>query len=128
MNTHLLASLLLCAGTLPAQATCTVYQHRDYGGAHWTLGPADEMQMGGGEPIAKQTYDGPNIGQIYYRPDWNDQISSFKVTGGCNLTLWQHASTQGYGPTFKSSTSYRYVGDRWNDQASWAFCDCPLRR
>ena len=120
-----LAAVILGASVAfaaPASAGCTVYQHRDYGGAHWGLGNDDELQMGG-EPMGKTTSDGPG-GQIYFRPDWNDQISSFKVTKGCRITLWQHAGTRGGGATFKASKSYSYVGDNWNDQASWAYCGC----
>ena len=114
-----LCSLSLALGCAPAWAGCTVYQHRDYGGAHWGLGNADELQMGGGEPIGKT-----GGGRIYYQPSWNDQISSFKVSQGCSITLWQHAGTHGYGHTFKASKSYNYVGDGWNDQASWVYCSC----
>ena len=105
--------------SVSAWANCTVYQHRDYGGAHWTLGSQDELQMGGGEPMGKT-----GGGRINYRPDWNDQISSFRVTQGCTITLWQHAGTSGYGARFRSSSSYNYVGGSWNDQASWAYCSC----
>lgn len=104
---------------VPAWAGCTVYEHRDYGGAHWGLGSFDELQMGGGEPMGKT-----GEGRIFYRTDWNDKISSFRVTPGCHITLWQHAGTTGNGATFEASRSYSYVGSRWNDQASWAYCYC----
>jgi hypothetical protein len=109
----------IALSSVSAWANCTVYQHRDYGGAHWTLGSQDELQMGGGEPMGKT-----GGGRINYRPDWNDQISSFRVTQGCTITLWQHAGTSGYGARFRSSSSYSYVGGSWNDQASWAYCSC----
>ncbi len=102
-----------------AEAGCSVYQHRDYGGARWGLGSRDELQMGGGEPMGK-TGDG----RIYYQPSWNDQVSSLKVTPGCTLTLWQHAGTSGGGATFTANKNYKYVGSSWNDQASWAYCYC----
>ena len=102
-----------------AETGCILYQHRDYGGAHWAMARNSFMQMGGGEEI------GATHMINYYRPDWNDQVSSFKVVGPrCTLTLYEHAGTWGYGHTFKSNVSYRYVGDRWNDKASWAVCSC----
>jgi hypothetical protein len=102
-----------------AETGCILYQHRDYGGAHWHMARNSFMQMGGGEPIGA-------TGMIdYYRRDWNDQVSSFRVVGHrCTLTLYEHAGTWGYGATFRSTVSYKYVGSRWNDKASWAVCSC----
>jgi syncollin len=102
-----------------ADTGCILYQHRDYGGAYWYMARNSFMQMGGGEPMGA-------TGMIdYYRPDWNDHVSSFRVVGPrCTMTLYQHAGTWGYGARFRSSRSYLYVGSSWNDQASWAVCSC----
>jgi syncollin len=101
-----------------AQTGCILYQHSDYGGAHWSMAQNSFVQMGG-EGVSHNNLTS------YYRPDWNDQVSSFKVMPGCQLTLWEHASTWGYGARFRSTRSYKYVGSRWNDKASWALCRCP---
>jgi hypothetical protein len=115
------ASLLFVPTPAGAEWGCVLYQHRDFGGAYWVMVRNSFMQMGGGEPMGGTNLVG------YYRPDWNDQVSSFSVnrSRGCQLTLWQHAGTWGYGATFgPTSSSYSYVGSSWNDQASWAHCYC----
>jgi hypothetical protein len=119
-------AIAACLAPVGAQADCTIYQHRDYGGVHWQMERNSFMQMGGGEEIGASVSHG-TAPTSYYRPDWNDQVSSFRVSGGCTIVLYQHAGTWGYGATFRSNRSYRYVGDRWNDQASWAECNCPRR-
>jgi hypothetical protein len=114
-----LALLTLLPAGAQAQSGCIVYQHRDFGGAHWQMQPNSFMQMGG-EPIGISRTKG------YYRPDWNDQISSFKVFGGCTITLWEHVGrTGGAGHHFRSNRSYSYVGGAWNDKTSWVDCNCP---
>jgi syncollin len=92
--------------------------NRMHSGAHWSMAQNSFVQMGG-EGVSHNNLTS------YYRPDWNDQVSSFKVMPGCQLTLWEHASTWGYGARFRSTRSYKYVGSRWNDKASWALCRCP---
>ena len=120
-----LAVALLPALAVAAAANCTVYQHRDYGGAHWYI--RDGAYLAGVGAI-------PNLGcygcpEVHYRPDWNDQISSFKVGPGCTIMLWQHVDgsrspPRGHGATFRSSRSVSFVGGRWNDQASLVHCRC----
>jgi syncollin len=102
-----------------AYATCTIYQHRDFGGSHWTLQNGDDMKM-----VSEPEYGvSDGIHRFIYDPFWNDQVSSFKVAGGCTLTLWEHVNEGGH--YFRSNRSYKYVGDSWNDKASEAICSCP---
>jgi hypothetical protein len=98
--------------------TCTIFEHRDYGGAHWTLHNGDDMKMINAPDVG--TSDG--IHRFLYDPSWNDKVSSFKVDPGCTLTLWEHVN-QG-GSHFRADKSYTYVGDGWNDKASEAVCEC----
>lgn len=107
-----------------ADAACTLYQHRDFGGAKYTLYDGDRLVMVNGENTGCSRSHGPACRQrTFYNASWNDHVSSFKVTDGCVLTLWQHIN-QG-GAYFRSSKSYLFVGSRWNDQASEALCSCP---
>lgn len=120
-----LAAVALAAvvASSTAYAGCTLYQHRDYGGSKWGLDHFERMKMVNGESLGCTTNGhGGGCESVTYNPSWNDQVSSFRVTPGCTLTLWQHVN-QG-GARFRSSTSYKYVGDRWNDQASEALCMC----
>ena len=117
----LMASLSMGLSGTAVQAanrTCTIFQHRDFGGAHWTLGHRDDMKMVDEPDLG--TSDG--IHRFIYDPSWNDQVSSFKVGPGCTITLWEHVDRGGHH--FRSSRSYSYVGDNWNDKASEAECDC----
>lgn len=118
------AALFATVGATAALATCTLYQHRDYGGSRWTLHSGDRMIMTRGESIGTTTNGHcPSCEtRTLYRPDWNDQVSSFQVAPGCVLTLWEHANQR--GARFRTDRSYRYVGSRWNDEASEAFCTC----
>jgi syncollin len=97
---------------------CTIYQNRDYGGSHWVLRNGDDMKMVNSPEYG--TSDG--IHRFIYQPSWNDQVSSFKVTRGCTLTLWENVNLGGH--YFRSNKSYTYVGSRWNDKASEAICEC----
>lgn len=106
-----------------ASAGCTLFQHRDFGGSRYNLGHLDRMIMVRGESTGCTTNGhGGGCESTLYEPSWNDQVSSFKVTPGCTLTMWQHVNQS--GARFHTSKSYRYVGDRWNDQASEALCVC----
>jgi syncollin len=116
---------LACSTAISAEAlaACTIYQHRDYGGSHWTLGHLDRMKMVDGESLGCTTNGhGSGCESTLYEPSWNDQVSSFRVSGGCTLSLWQHIDEG--GARFRSSRSYKYVGGSWNDQASEALCMC----
>lgn len=118
--------LSLAALPLAAQ-DCTVYEHRDYGGAKRGI-DAGEVLAGLEDPGIGQSCSHSNC-TIYWRPNWNDEISSFRVRKGCTITLSEHIDggripPRGYGGHFRSSKSYRYVGDRWNDEASLVECSC----
>lgn len=123
----LAAVALLGMTTLPAAAqpgkTCTVYQHRDFGGAHWTLQDGDVLRMI--RPPRLGTSDG--IHRFIYEASWNDQVSSFKVGPTCTLVLWEHVNYGGHH--FRANRDRSYVGDGWNDKASDAMCSCagPLK-
>jgi len=122
-----LFALMMCVWSFEAAAQdCRVYQHRDYGGASWGL-LSGELLAGINSNIG-QSCSHVNC-TIYWRPDWNDHISSFRVRRGCTITLWQHIDgsrvpPRGYGAHFRSNRSYRYVGSRWNDQTSLVECRC----
>jgi len=101
--------------------TCTLYEHRDYGGAHYTLRNGDAFYMVRNPDPGVGKSDG--IHRFIYEPSWNDKLSSFKVEGGCTLTLWEHVNRGGH--RFTANRSYTFVGDGWNDKASQADCSCP---
>jgi hypothetical protein len=105
-------------------AGCTVYQHRDYKGSGYHLSPGDRLQVAG-EPCGMSQSHGKSRGRYHYQPSWNDQVSSFKVTRGCTITLWQHAQgCSGGGKHFRSDQSFTYVGSKWNDKTSFVECLC----
>jgi syncollin len=106
----------------PALAGCTLYEDRDYRGARWRLGAGDWL-MG----ACSEDQGSTSGGKGYCRPDWNDQISSYKVTSDCQVILSQHVVRgRGGGAEFSRGfgVSVKYVGTSWNDQASWAECVC----
>jgi syncollin len=106
-----------------AGGSCTIYQHRDYGGSAYRLGHLDRMKMVHGESLGCTTNGhGGGCESVLYEPSWNDQVSSFKVAPGCTITLWQHVNEG--GARFRTYKSYRYVGSGWNDEASEALCTC----
>lgn len=105
----------------PVQRTCTLYEHRDFGGAHYVLGNGSVMYMIRNPDPDIGVSDG--IHNFIYEPSWNDKLSSFRVQGGCTLTLWEHVNHGGHH--FTSNRDYAYVGDGWNDKASQADCSCP---
>jgi syncollin len=121
-RTNLISALMGAVASLflsSAHATCTLYQDRDFGGSHWTLQNGDDMKM-----VRAPDYGvSDGIHRFIYDPSWNDQVSSFKVSGGCTLTLWEDVNYGGHH--FRSNRSYSYVGDGWNDKASEAVCSCP---
>jgi syncollin len=117
------AALVAIVASGTAHASCTLYQHRDYGESKWTLRHLERMKMVNGESVGCTTNGhGGGCESIIYNASWNDHVSSFKVTSGCTLTLWQHVNAG--GARFRSSKSYKYVGDAWNDEASEALCMC----
>ncbi|HKP69992.1 MAG TPA: hypothetical protein VJV05_11960 [Pyrinomonadaceae bacterium] len=129
MNTYkLLTSAVIftvAALSIPAvaEAGCTIYEHRDYGGASFTLYDNDRIIMVQGESIG-QTTNGHGGGGFthYYKPWWNDRVSSFRVTSGCTISLWEHINEG--GARWRTYKTYKYVGDAWNDEVSEALCTC----
>jgi hypothetical protein len=105
----------------PSNGTCTLYQHRDFGGSHYVLHSGDVMYMVRDPDPSIGTSDG--IHNFIYDASWNDQLSSLKVSGGCVLTLWEHVNRGGH--RFVADNSVPYVGEGWNDKASQADCSCP---
>jgi hypothetical protein len=121
------ARLVLAAGVMtaaaPAYAGCTVFQHINYGGSHWSLNGNEWLMMGACEESVGSTSGGNG----YCRRDWNDQISSYQVSSDCKIRLWSDAGDYNpAGARFSRpyGVSVSYVGDSWNDQASWAGCYC----
>ena len=117
-NAAAAAFITMFTVTAAQAATCTLYQDRDYGGSHYVLHNGDDLLMI--NPPDVGTSDG--IHRFRYNSSWNDQVSSFKVGGGCTLTLWEHVNKG--GAHFRSKRSYSYVGSGWNDKASEALCEC----
>ena len=108
---------------LSAEAACRIFQHRDFGGSGYTLHHFERMKMVRGESLGCTTNGhGGGCESTTYSPSWNDHVSSFKITGNCTLTLWQHVNER--GARFRSSRSISYVGSAWNAEASEALCMC----
>jgi syncollin len=106
-----------------AEASCQIFEHRDYGGASLTLFDNDRVIMAQGESIGMTTNGHGGSYRIRYRPAWNDHVSSFRVTDGCTITLWEHINQE--GARWRTYKSYKFVGDNWNDEVSEVFCSCP---
>ena len=107
-----------------AEASCVIFEHRDYGGASLTLYDNDRVIMAQGESIGVTTNGHGGGGyRIRYRPNWNDVVSSFRVTDGCTISLWEHINEE--GARWRTYKSYKYVGDAWNDEVSEVLCSCP---
>ncbi len=115
------AAITRIAAANHEQRLCTLYEHRDYGGASYVLHNGDILYMIRNPDPDIGVSDG--IHRFIYEPSWNDKLSSFKVQGGCTLTLWEHVN-QG-GNHWSATSSYSYVGEAWNDKASQADCTCP---
>lgn len=113
---------ILAIQPVAAFANCTLYQHRDFGGARFVLGNGDTLFMKNNpNPGIGTTTNGHGY-EVFYNRSWNDQVSSFKVSAGCTLTLWKNHDYK--GDRWATSQSYKYVGSRWNDEASTAQCLC----
>lgn len=121
--TYRFAAAFLAFSCGAAGAGCTLYQHRDYGGSYWELSHLERMKMVDGESLGCTTNGhGDGCESTLYEPSWNDNVSSFRVTPGCRLSLWEDVNEG--GARFRSTRSYLYVGDSWNDEASEALCMC----
>lgn len=110
-----LASVLLTVASLgtitSASAKCILYEHRDFAGQSLFLQPNEHAKM------IENRGDG-----YYYRPDWNDRISSYKVGANCTLFMWEHVDGRGWKLT--RTGQLNYIGDRRNDKVSEAQCSC----
>jgi hypothetical protein len=73
-----------------------IYQHKDYGGK-------------------KACY---NIGtnKSWIGDDWNDMVSSVKLSGTAAIALWEHKGYGGYKDTYTSSSGW--IGKKHNDEYS----------
>ena len=118
-------ALLIAIISIPAaaEASCRIFQHRDFTGSSLTLFDNDRVIMAQGESIGMTTNGHGGSYRIRYRPDWNDHVSSFSVTQGCTITLWEHINEE--GARWRTYKSYKYVGDGWNDEVSEVLCTCP---
>jgi syncollin len=94
-----------------AWASCTLYEHRDFGGGKLFLSDNERVRM------INNTGDG-----VYARPDWNDRVSSYRVGRNCTLFMWEHAYQGGWKLTRGGELSY--IGNRRNDKVSEALCSC----
>lgn len=112
-----LASALLLAATLgtttSVSAECRLYEHRDFAGEALFLRDNAHVKMVENRGEGFQ-YD--------YRPDWNDRISSYKVSAHCTLYMWEHVDGRGWKLTRTGQLGY--ISDRRNDQVSEAQCAC----
>lgn len=115
-------ALAITVTATSAHANCRIFQHRDYGGAGFTLRDGDRMKMVNGEDLGCSQSHGGSCGSTYFRPAWNDQVSSFKLAPGCRIYLYQHVNKG--GARMIRDVSLIYVGSAWNDQASEAYCTC----
>lgn len=112
-----------------AQANCSVYQHRDYQGARWTL-RSGSMLAGVAQPAnVRGGCTGPGCATVHWQPAWNDQISSFRVAKNCEISLHQHIDAsvyppRGYGMMWRANSNFKFVGSQWNDQTSLVTCTC----
>jgi hypothetical protein len=120
----LAVSAAMIAGSVATvHAGCTLFQHRDYGGARKNLGHFDRVKMVRGESIGCTTNGhGDGCESTLYDHTWNDHVSSWKLTNGCRLTVWEDVNEG--GAWWRTSKSYRYVGGDWNDEVSEALCMC----
>lgn len=110
-----LASTLLIAATFgtttSVSARCLLYEHRDFAGDLLVLKDNEHAKM------VVNRGDG-----YYYRPDWNDRISSYKFSANCRLFMWEHVDGKGWKLTRTGQMDY--IGDRRNDEVSEAQCAC----
>ena len=103
--------LLTCVGSASAQYPygggprfygCVAFEHADFGG----------RQL----PIRANS-------SIGYMPGfWNDRISSFTCSPGCEITTFEHANFGGRRQSWGGSVPF--VGRGWNDRISSVVVDC----
>jgi hypothetical protein len=116
-------TLSLVFAPAAAQAGCTLYEHRDYGGASWYLGNLETMVMVDGEDLGCTTNGhGGGCMSYIYEGSWNDVLSSFELSYDCHIVLYEHIDEG--GARWETYDSYYYVGSGWNDEVSEAQCWC----
>lgn len=103
-------------------AECRLYQHRDYRGSLKRMNNSYLIMKRDPTPNIGTTTNG-HAPDYFYDATWNDQVSSFKVDGGCTLTLWEDFNKGGM--KWVTKKSYSFVGSKWNDEVSEALCSCP---
>ncbi|MFM2318539.1 MAG: hypothetical protein RLZZ215_1160 [Pseudomonadota bacterium] len=81
---------------------CTVYEHANYRG--WAMRVSEDQKM------------------KYVGNPSNDQISSIRIDGRCQLIAYTNANFAGQKRVFTRNTPY--VGDYWNDKFSSLYCVC----
>ena len=94
-----LAVLLIAAN---AMAGCTIYKNKNFLGASKDIAAGQEISV--------------------FERGWDNQITSVKVSSGCQLTVWQKKDFKGKKQEFAENA--QNVGNRWNDIASSAKCSC----
>ena len=118
----LMALVMVSVATEARAADCTVYQHRDYGGAYWYLNDLESLIAVDDSAVGMSGLVG-----IHYRPDWNDTISSFRLAPACMLRTYEHFKSfpdNGGGMYREWNASMKYVGGAWNDKITVAKCIC----
>ncbi|WP_442967318.1 peptidase inhibitor family I36 protein [Pseudomonas sp. WJP1] len=80
---------------------CVAYEHADFDGRHQDL-----------RPNHIKTYVGDRM---------NDKISSFRVSPGCRVVVWEDRDKGGASQAFGEC---QYIGDDWNDDISSWQCEC----
>jgi hypothetical protein len=86
----------------PRTFNCIGFLHRDFAGPHIANNKGEQWD--------------------YVGDNWNDKISSIRVSPGCRIVAYMHRDFQGDSTVFDQD--YRYVGDLWNDQISSLKCQC----
>ncbi len=97
-----MAVAALLASAPAAQASCQVFEHRDFGG--------ESLTIDGNRGLAQ-------LGTL------NDRISSIKVSAGCLLVAFADAQFAGATTTF-SPGQHAALPEGWDDRISSARCNC----
>lgn len=90
-----------CSNAETAATGCMAYEHRDFDGRRQDLGRNRHF-----------SYVGDRM---------NDKISSFRVSRGCHVVVWEHRNKGGVSTGFDEC---QYIGDDWNDSISSWSCIC----
>lgn len=88
-------------GSTAQTGGCIAYEHRGFDGMRQDLGPNRIFN--------------------YVGSRMNDEISSFRVSSGCRVVVWEHRDKGGASAVFGECS---YIGERWNDRISSWKCEC----